>query len=61
MLKAVLAEQFQVHWKIDAVVGGGGPAPAAASSYGSYSPPAPAYTPPAAAPATPAAPPQPSA
>ncbi|MEV8534871.1 DNA polymerase III subunit gamma and tau [Streptomyces sp. NPDC051211] len=51
VLKAVLAEQFQVHWKIDAVVGGGGPAPAA----GSYAPPAaPAYTPPPApAPAAP--------
>ncbi|MCB5182537.1 DNA polymerase III subunit gamma and tau, partial [Streptomyces sp. SMC 277] len=61
VLKAVLTEQFHVHWKIDAVVGGGGPAPAASS----YSPPAPAYTPPPAAPAAPpqasAAPPAPSA
>ncbi|MFJ8162075.1 DNA polymerase III subunit gamma and tau [Streptomyces sp. NPDC096136] len=55
VLKAVLAEQFQVHWKIDAVVGGGGgPAPSA-PSYGApaapaYSPPpAPAYSPPPAA------------
>ncbi|MEU8436508.1 DNA polymerase III subunit gamma and tau, partial [Streptomyces sp. NPDC029216] len=52
VLKAVLAEQFQVHWKIDAVVGGGGPAPSAAPSYGAPSapayspPPAPAYSPP---------------
>ncbi|MFD9525870.1 DNA polymerase III subunit gamma and tau [Streptomyces goshikiensis] len=53
VLKAVLAEQFQVNWKIDAVVGGGGggqPAP-----QGSYAgPPAPAYNPPPAAPAAPA-------
>ncbi|MFF3428903.1 DNA polymerase III subunit gamma and tau [Streptomyces sp. NPDC002602] len=44
VLKAVLAEQFQVNWKIDAVVGGGGaPVPA----MGSYSAPAaPAYSPP---------------
>ncbi|MFF4583078.1 DNA polymerase III subunit gamma and tau [Streptomyces sp. NPDC001373] len=53
VLKAVLAEQFQVHWKIDAVVGGGGPA-SSAPSYGApaapaYSPPpAPAYSPPPA-------------
>ncbi|MGW7194157.1 DNA polymerase III subunit gamma and tau, partial [Streptomyces sp. NPDC054838] len=40
VLKAVLAEQFQVHWKIDAVVGGGGGQP-------SGSAPAP-YTPPSA-------------
>ncbi|MFJ6758509.1 DNA polymerase III subunit gamma and tau [Streptomyces sp. NPDC091273] len=45
VLKAVLAEQFQVNWKIDAVVGGGGPAPVAqGSSYAA--PPAPAYSPP---------------
>ncbi|MBT2445583.1 DNA polymerase III subunit gamma and tau [Streptomyces sp. ISL-43] len=45
VLKAVLAEQFQVTWKIEAVVGGGGqPAgPVSASSYGA--PPAPAYNP----------------
>ncbi|MFG2293046.1 DNA polymerase III subunit gamma and tau [Streptomyces sp. NPDC048603] len=50
VLKAVLAEQFQVNWKIDAVVGGGGPpAPAATSSYAAA--PTAAYTPPAAAPA----------
>ncbi|MFE3067050.1 DNA polymerase III subunit gamma and tau, partial [Streptomyces roseus] len=50
VLKAVLAEQFQVNWKIDAVVGAGGGLPAAAPS--SYSAPsAPAYTPPPAAPA----------
>ncbi|MGI5444591.1 DNA polymerase III subunit gamma and tau [Streptomyces sp. CA-243310] len=42
VLKAVLAEQFQVNWKIDAVVGGGAPVPA----MGSYSAPAaPAYSP----------------
>ncbi|NXY99234.1 DNA polymerase III subunit gamma and tau, partial [Streptomyces sp. BR123] len=47
VLKAVLAEQFQVNWKIDAVVGQGGPsAPqAAASAYAA--PAAPAYSPPA--------------
>ncbi|MET8297895.1 DNA polymerase III subunit gamma and tau [Streptomyces sp. NPDC005180] len=52
VLKAVLAEQFQVHWKIDAVVGGGAPTPSA-PSYGAPSappayspPPAPAYSPP---------------
>ncbi|MFE3767818.1 DNA polymerase III subunit gamma and tau, partial [Streptomyces sp. NPDC059104] len=47
VLKAVLAEQFQVNWKIDAVVGaggGGGPAPVQQSSYGA--PAAPAHTPP---------------
>ncbi|MFD8146254.1 DNA polymerase III subunit gamma and tau, partial [Streptomyces sp. NPDC059708] len=65
VLKAVLAEQFQVNWKIDAVVGGGGPA-LSAPSYGApaapaYSPPpAPAYSPPQApqAPAPQQAPPQ---
>ncbi|WP_204358144.1 hypothetical protein [Streptomyces sp. ICC4] len=48
VLKAVLAEQFQVNWKIEAVVGAGtGPlAPVSASSYGA--PPAPAYNPPPA-------------
>ncbi|MFD3805322.1 DNA polymerase III subunit gamma and tau [Streptomyces sp. NPDC058619] len=53
VLKAVLAEQFQVTWKIEAVVGGGGPAPAVSSS--SYAPPQPAYSPPPAqqAPAAP--------
>ncbi|MGW7311797.1 DNA polymerase III subunit gamma and tau [Streptomyces sp. NPDC054854] len=46
VLKAVLAEQFQVNWRIEAVVGqGGGPAPVA---QGSYAPPAPAYNPPPA-------------
>ncbi|KMO94265.1 hypothetical protein ACS04_30080 [Streptomyces roseus] len=51
VLKAVLAEQFQVNWKIDAVVGSGGGQPAAAPS--SYSAPsAPAHTPPPAAPAS---------
>ncbi|MEV0415275.1 DNA polymerase III subunit gamma and tau [Streptomyces sp. NPDC050448] len=50
VLKAVLAEQFQVNWKIDAVVGGGGGQPAPASA--SYAAPAaPAYSPPPAAPA----------
>ncbi|GHB65002.1 hypothetical protein GCM10010347_38690 [Streptomyces cirratus] len=39
VLKAVLAEQFQVHWKIDAVVGGGGGQPTG-SGPGSYTPPA---------------------
>ncbi|MFJ8210158.1 DNA polymerase III subunit gamma and tau [Streptomyces sp. NPDC096033] len=65
VLKAVLAEQFHVHWKIDAVVGGGGPA-ASAPSYGApaapaYSPPsAPAYSPPPQqAPQAPAYAPQP--
>ncbi|MCX5012729.1 DNA polymerase III subunit gamma and tau [Streptomyces sp. NBC_00555] len=58
VLKAVLAEQFQVNWKIDAVVGGGGPAPMAqASSASSYAaPPAPAYSPPPPAQPAPAAP-----
>ncbi|MFE7099187.1 DNA polymerase III subunit gamma and tau [Streptomyces erythrochromogenes] len=64
VLKAVLAEQFQVNWKIEAVVGGG-PAPvsAAGQSYGAPSAPAPAYNPPppppqqhAPAPQAPAAP-----
>ncbi|MEU8777454.1 DNA polymerase III subunit gamma and tau [Streptomyces sp. NPDC048606] len=56
VLKAVLAEQFQVNWKIDAVVGGGGPAPVQHSSYAAPQAPvapapvpsAPAYEPPAA-------------
>ncbi|MFG2711075.1 DNA polymerase III subunit gamma and tau [Streptomyces goshikiensis] len=53
VLKAVLAEQFQVNWKIDAVVGGGGGGqPAAQGSYAA--PPGPAYNPPPAAPAAPA-------
>ncbi|MFD9305297.1 DNA polymerase III subunit gamma and tau, partial [Streptomyces sp. NPDC060048] len=45
VLKAVLAEQFQVTWKIEAVLGGGGQPvpPVSASSYGA--PPAPAYSP----------------
>ncbi|MEU3773571.1 DNA polymerase III subunit gamma and tau [Streptomyces sp. NPDC032472] len=59
VLKAVLAEQFQVNWKIDAVVGGGGSPSAPQAAYGasapSYgapaAPAAPAYTPPPAAPA----------
>ncbi|WP_405424277.1 DNA polymerase III subunit gamma and tau [Streptomyces erythrochromogenes] len=62
VLKAVLAEQFQVSWRIEAVVGGA-PAPAAApgQSYGAPSAPAPAYSPPppqqhAPAPQAPAAP-----
>ncbi|CAM5236744.1 hypothetical protein SAVIM40S_06596 [Streptomyces avidinii] len=50
VLKAVLAEQFQVNWKIEAVVGGGSPAPVQTSSYGSSygapAAPAPAYSPP---------------
>ncbi|MFD6002985.1 DNA polymerase III subunit gamma and tau, partial [Streptomyces erythrochromogenes] len=46
VLKAVLAEQFQVNWKIEAVVGGGGPASAPGQSYGGPSAPAPAYSPP---------------
>lgn len=50
VLKAVLAEQFQVNWKIEAVVGGGSPAPVQPSSYGSSygapAAPAPAYNPP---------------
>ncbi|MFE5541833.1 DNA polymerase III subunit gamma and tau [Streptomyces sp. NPDC056492] len=61
VLKAVLAEQFQVNWKIDAVVGAGGGPPAAAPS--AYAAP-PAYSPAPAAPAPdrqpgPAAPQQP--
>jgi DNA polymerase-3 subunit gamma/tau len=58
VLKAVLAEQFQVNWKIDAVVGGGSPAPAGGPgpAYGAPSAPAPAYSPPAYSP--PPAPPQ---
>ncbi|MEV6689008.1 DNA polymerase III subunit gamma and tau, partial [Streptomyces sp. NPDC051130] len=53
VLKAVLAEQFQVHWKIDAVVGGGGGQPAG-SGPGSYTPPAaPAPPPPQQPPAQP--------
>ncbi|MFE4634225.1 DNA polymerase III subunit gamma and tau [Streptomyces sp. NPDC056773] len=48
VLKAVLTEQFQVTWKIEAVVGGGAQpmAPVSASSYGA--PPAPAYNQPPA-------------
>ncbi|AXE27048.1 DNA polymerase III subunit gamma and tau [Streptomyces globosus] len=69
VLKAVLAEQFQVNWKIDAVVGGGQPAPQpsayGAPAYGApAAAPAPAHSPPPAAPSAPAAPapaPQPSA
>ncbi|MGW0750266.1 DNA polymerase III subunit gamma and tau [Streptomyces sp. NPDC002587] len=53
VLKAVLAEQFQVNWKIDAVVGGGSPAPLQTSSYAAP-PPAPAYSPPPQAPSAPA-------
>ncbi|MFD9451542.1 DNA polymerase III subunit gamma and tau [Streptomyces sp. NPDC059985] len=54
VLKAVLAEQFQVNWRIEAVVGqGGGPAPV---TQGSYAPPAPAYNPPPAQQQPPAAP-----
>ncbi|MFD7083034.1 DNA polymerase III subunit gamma and tau, partial [Streptomyces sp. NPDC059918] len=61
VLKAVLAEQFQVNWKIDAVVGAGSGLPAAAPS--AYAAP-PAYNPAPAAPAPdrqpgPAAPQQP--
>ncbi|MFG2481747.1 DNA polymerase III subunit gamma and tau [Streptomyces virginiae] len=52
VLKAVLAEQFQVNWKIEAVVGGGSPAPIQTASYGSSygapAAPAPAYNPPPA-------------
>ncbi|MFE5626862.1 DNA polymerase III subunit gamma and tau [Streptomyces virginiae] len=65
VLKAVLAEQFQVNWKIDAVVGGGSPAPAGGPgpSYGAPAAPAPAYSPPppqqqAPAPQAPSTPPQ---
>ncbi|MFD6877905.1 DNA polymerase III subunit gamma and tau, partial [Streptomyces sp. NPDC060075] len=54
VLKAVLAEQFQVNWRIEAVVGqGGGPAPV---TQGSYAPPAPATNPPPAQQQPPAAP-----
>ncbi|WP_327132693.1 DNA polymerase III subunit gamma and tau [Streptomyces sp. NBC_01343] len=48
VLKAVLAEQFQVNWKIDAVVGAGGGQPAPAPS--AYAAP-PAHNPAPAAPA----------
>ncbi|WP_328926467.1 DNA polymerase III subunit gamma and tau [Streptomyces sp. NBC_00190] len=54
VLKAVLAEQFQVNWKIDAVVGGGSPAPLQTSSYAAPAAPAPAYSPPPQAPSAPA-------
>ncbi|MFD7031254.1 DNA polymerase III subunit gamma and tau, partial [Streptomyces sp. NPDC059917] len=47
VLKQVLSEQFQVNWKIEAVVGGGQPAPVSTS----YSAPPPSYAPPAPAPA----------
>ncbi|MFJ7207712.1 DNA polymerase III subunit gamma and tau [Streptomyces sp. NPDC098789] len=47
VLKQVLSEQFQVNWKIEAVVGGGQPAPVSTS----YSAPPPSYAPPAQAPA----------
>jgi DNA polymerase-3 subunit gamma/tau len=58
VLKAVLAEQFQVNWKIDAVVGsGGGQSGPGAAASGYAAPAAPAYSPPPAAP--PAAPVQP--
>ncbi|MEU9163014.1 DNA polymerase III subunit gamma and tau [Streptomyces sp. NPDC048424] len=56
VLKAVLAEQFQVNWKIEAVVGGGGPAPMAQASSSYAGPPAPAYNPPPAQPAPQGAP-----
>ncbi|MFD3696612.1 DNA polymerase III subunit gamma and tau [Streptomyces sp. NPDC058646] len=56
VLKAVLAEQFQVNWKIEAVVGGGAPAPLQTSSYGAPPAPAPAYSPPPQAPAQPSSP-----
>ncbi|MET9695603.1 DNA polymerase III subunit gamma and tau [Streptomyces sp. NPDC006529] len=47
VLKQVLSEQFQVNWKIEAVVGGGQPAPVSTS----YAAPPPSYAPPAPAPA----------
>ncbi|MFF5807907.1 DNA polymerase III subunit gamma and tau [Streptomyces sp. NPDC012746] len=57
VLKAVLAEQFQVNWKIDAVVGAGGGGGAQSAPQGSYAaPPAPAYNPPPTAQSAPAAP-----
>ncbi|GHI88457.1 DNA polymerase III subunit gamma and tau [Streptomyces xanthophaeus] len=55
VLKAVLAEQFQVNWKIDAVVGGGAPAPLQTSSYAPAAPAAPAYSPPPPAQSSPGA------
>ncbi|MFD8954405.1 DNA polymerase III subunit gamma and tau, partial [Streptomyces xanthophaeus] len=55
VLKAVLAEQFQVNWKIDAVVGGGAPAPLQTSSYAPPAPAAPAYSPPPPAQSSPGA------
>ncbi|MEU9299180.1 DNA polymerase III subunit gamma and tau [Streptomyces sp. NPDC048269] len=55
VLKAVLAEQFQVNWKIDAVVGGGGGSPAPQTpAYAAPPAPAPAYSPPPQAPSAPA-------
>ncbi|MEU9105966.1 DNA polymerase III subunit gamma and tau [Streptomyces xanthophaeus] len=55
VLKAVLAEQFQVNWKIDAVVGAGAPAPLQTSSYAPPAPAAPAYSPPPPAQSSPGA------
>ncbi|MFD3873484.1 DNA polymerase III subunit gamma and tau, partial [Streptomyces sp. NPDC058623] len=47
VLKAVLAEQFQVNWRIEAVIGqAGAPTPVAQGSYAG--PPAPAHNPPPA-------------
>ncbi|MGW5848004.1 DNA polymerase III subunit gamma and tau [Streptomyces sp. NPDC055254] len=51
VLKAVLAEQFQVNWKIDAVIGGGSGAPAPLQHSSYAAPPAPAHNPPPPAPA----------
>ncbi|MET9320121.1 DNA polymerase III subunit gamma and tau [Streptomyces sp. NPDC003038] len=51
VLKAVLAEQFQVNWKIDAVVGGGGGGQPAHQSSSYAAPQAPAYSPPPPPPA----------
>ncbi|WP_329196876.1 MULTISPECIES: DNA polymerase III subunit gamma and tau [unclassified Streptomyces] len=51
VLKAVLAEQFQVHWKIDAVVGGGGGQPVGPGP-GPYTPPAAPAPPPSQQPPT---------
>ncbi|MDJ0384245.1 DNA polymerase III subunit gamma and tau [Streptomyces sp. G-G2] len=49
VLKQVLSEQFQVNWKIEAVVGSGQPVPVSTS----YAAPPPSYAPPAPAAAPP--------
>ncbi|MFD3542148.1 DNA polymerase III subunit gamma and tau, partial [Streptomyces sp. NPDC058662] len=58
VLKTVLAEQFQVNWRIEAVIGGGGGAPAPMQSSSYAAPQAPSHSPPPAAPAQQYQPPQ---